>query len=249
MYRVREFAGLAGVTVRALHHYDTLGLLKPLRNGRTGYRVYRDCDFARLEQIVVLKFLGIPLRDMGPLLRTSKSSNLRGVLQKQRRVLCHRRRRLDAAIAAVEQAERSLAGTNEPDWTLFTLVVKEIEMHNDNDWTKKYYSESAREKIDARRPLWTPELQERATRDWTQLIADVSSAVARGDDPKSDAGQLLAARWRELLAGFTGGDPEIQQGLNTMWADKANWPEGNAKSFHIGEDVTDFIRRAQSKSA
>src|SRR5262252_2574556 len=156
MYRVREFAELASVTVRALHHYDQLGLLKPLRSGRTGYRMYRDADFARLEQIVVLKFLGIPLRDMGSLLKTAKSSRLRDVLQKQRRVLWEKRRRLDAAIVAVERAERSLDG-NEPDWKLFTLVVKEIEMHDNNDWTKKYYSESAKDKVNARRALWTPE--------------------------------------------------------------------------------------------
>jgi len=248
MYRVQEFAELAGVTVRALHHYDKLGLLKPLRSGRTGYRMYRDSDFARLEQIVVLKFLGIALRDIGPLLKTPKSPRLRDVLQRQRRVLWEKRRRLDAAIVAIERAERSF-NADEPDWKLFTLVVKEIEMQNDNDWTKNYYSEGAKAKIDARRVLWTPELQEKATRDWTQLIADVSAAVAGGEDPKSDAGQLLAARWRELLAGFTGGDPEIQQGLNKMWADKANWPEGKAKSFHIPTEVTDFIGRAQSKSA
>jgi MerR family transcriptional regulator, thiopeptide resistance regulator len=248
MYRVQEFAGLAGVTVRALHHYDQLGLLKPLRNGRTGYRLYRDSDFARLEQIVVLKFLGIPLRDIGPLLKAPKSANLRDILQKQRRVLWERRRRLDAAIVAVERAECSL-GANEPDWKLFTLVVKEIEMQNDNDWTKKYYSENAKMKVDARRALWSPELQERATRDWTKLIADVQAAVARNEDPSSEAGQLLAARWRELLAGFTGGDPEIQQGLNRMWADRANWPAGKAKSFQLPSEVTDFIERAQGRMA
>jgi DNA-binding transcriptional MerR regulator len=246
MYRVQEFAELAGVTVRALHHYDQLGLLKPLRNGRTGYRLYRDADFARLEQIVVLKFLGIPLREMGPLLKASRSANLRDVLQRQRRVLWQKRHRLDAAIGAIERAERSLDGANEPDWKLFTLVVKEIEMNNENDWTKKYYSESAKTKIDARRVLWTPELQERTTRDWTQLIADIKNAAARGEDPKSDAGQLLASRWRELLAGFTGGDPDIQEGLNRMWSDKENWPEGKAKGFHIPAEVTDFIRHAQS---
>src|ERR1700745_2876714 len=121
MYRVQEFAGLAGVTVRALHHYDKLGLLKPLRSGRTGYRMYRDADFARLEQIVVLKFLGIALRDIGPLLKTSKSPRLRDVLQRQRRVLWKKRRRLDAATVAIERAERSF-NADEPDWQLFTLV-------------------------------------------------------------------------------------------------------------------------------
>jgi DNA-binding transcriptional MerR regulator len=247
MYRVREFAALAGVTVRALHHYDQLGLLKPLRHTRTSYRLYRDSDLARLEQIVVLKFLGIPLREIGALLKSAKPAKLRDVLQQQQRVLRQKRHRLEAAIGAIERAERSLGCSGEPDWNLFTLVVREIEMENNTDWAKKYYSENAKAKVDARRALWTPELQERATRDWTQLVNDVAAAAARGDDPQSDAGQQLASRWRELLAGFTGGDPEIQQGLNHMWADREHWPEGEAKSFSMPTKVVDFIRRAQSR--
>ena len=52
---VGEVAALAGVTVRALHHYDRLGLLKPARRTAAGYRVYSESDFARLQQIVTLK--------------------------------------------------------------------------------------------------------------------------------------------------------------------------------------------------
>ena len=63
MHRASEFADLAGVTVRTLHHYDRLGLLKPHRNG-SGYRLYRESDLERLEQIVALKFLGLPLKDI-----------------------------------------------------------------------------------------------------------------------------------------------------------------------------------------
>jgi DNA-binding transcriptional MerR regulator len=66
-FRVQEFAQLAGITVRALHHYDRLGLLKPRRNG-SGYRLYCLRDLERLEQIVALKFLGIPLRQIQTLL-------------------------------------------------------------------------------------------------------------------------------------------------------------------------------------
>src|SRR6266550_805459 len=247
MYRVQQFAALAGVTVRALHHYDALGLLKPLRKARTGYRVYRDTDFARLEQIVVLKFLGLPLRDIGPLLKT-KPANLKDVLGKQRRVLWDRRRQIDAALIAIEKAQRSL-DTAEPDWKLFTTVVREIDMQNNTDWTKKYYSENAQAKVEGRRALWSPELQEGVSRQWTELVADVESAIARGDDPKGAGGQALAARWSELLAGFTGGDPEIQQGLNKMWADRPNWPEDKAKGFRLPAEVTDFIGRAMSRSS
>jgi DNA-binding transcriptional MerR regulator len=65
---MQEFAKLSGVTVRALHHYDRLGLLRPKQRSSAGYRLYSDGDFARLEQIVVLKFLGMPLKQIKSLL-------------------------------------------------------------------------------------------------------------------------------------------------------------------------------------
>ena len=63
LYHTQKFAELAGVTVRALHHCDRLGLLKP-RSTQAGYRLYGFRDFERLEQIVALKFLGIPLKQI-----------------------------------------------------------------------------------------------------------------------------------------------------------------------------------------
>ena len=62
-YQIHEFAELAGVTVKALHHYDRLGLLKPKRTD-SGYRMYAERDLERLEQIIALKFLGVPLKQI-----------------------------------------------------------------------------------------------------------------------------------------------------------------------------------------
>jgi MerR family transcriptional regulator, thiopeptide resistance regulator len=62
-YQIHEFAELAGVTVKALRHYDRLDLSKPKRN-RGGYRTYAETDLERLEQIIALKFLGVPLKQI-----------------------------------------------------------------------------------------------------------------------------------------------------------------------------------------
>jgi len=85
LYQVQEFAELAGVTVRALHHYDQLGLLKPRRT-QAGYRLYSLRDFERLEQIVALKFLGIPLKQIRTLFHREAHA-LPEALRMQRRVL------------------------------------------------------------------------------------------------------------------------------------------------------------------
>jgi DNA-binding transcriptional MerR regulator len=244
VYRIQQFATLAGVTVRALHHYDRLGLLKPSGRSRSGYRLYRDCDLARLEQIVVLKFLGLPLQQIGRLLK--KESSLAETLRRQQLVLAEKRLQLDAAITAIAQAERSLRSDREPDWDAFKTIVREIEMQNNTEWGKKYYSPEAQAKLEERRKQmpWTPELQEHVTKDWNALLADVEAALAKGDDPASANAQALAARWRTLVEGFTGGDPEIQKGINRMWADKANWPEGDAKRFQIKPEIQEFMVKA-----
>src|SRR5262252_8489661 len=103
VYRALEFAKLAGVTVRALHHYDRLGLLKPKQRTRSGYRLYTNRDFARLEQIVVLKFLGMPLKQIRGLLEAE--SKMPMVLQRQQEVLNEKRHQLDKAIRAIGKAQ------------------------------------------------------------------------------------------------------------------------------------------------
>jgi DNA-binding transcriptional MerR regulator len=238
--RVHEFAEMAGVTVRTLHHYDHLGLLKPHRRTESGYRLYSDRDLARLEQIVVLKFLGMPLSQIGDLLQNGAA--LPDALRRQRRVLAEKRRLLDRAIVAIEQAARSLRTRRGPDWSLFKQIIKEIEMQNDGDWTKKYYSEEAQAKVEARKHLWSPELQERVSKQWAELFADVGASL--GEDPAGPKAQALVARWKGLVAEFTGGDPEIQKGLNAMYADQTNWAKGPRQNWQIRPEIQEFIMKA-----
>lgn len=245
LYRVHEFAERAGVTVRALHHYDRLGVLRPTARTGSRYRLYSDRDLARLEQIVVLRFLGLPLREIRDLLRSE--SGIADALRRQQRVLAARRRHLDDAIMAIAHAERSLESTGTPDWAQFRHIIREIEMQNDSDWAKRYYTEDAQAKVEERRALWSPELQERVTRDWNELFADVRAAL--GEDPAGPRAQALAARWRTLLAGFTGGDPEIQRGLNAMYADQDNWPAEQRERYRIDPAIMEFMMAAMRAGA
>lgn len=242
LYHAKEFASLAGVTVRALHHYDRLGLLRPKQRSPAGYRLYSLQDLARLEQVVVLKFLGMPLKQIRRLLQAE--SGLGEALGRQQVVLAEKRTQLDRAIQAISNAQKSVRGRGAPDWKLFQYIVQEIEMQNSMDWTKKYYSSEAQANVEERKKLWSPELQERVSREWAQLFADVEAAL--GEDPASAKAQALAVRWRELLKGFTGGDPEIQKGLNKMYADQANWPEQTRQAYAIKPEIMEFMMKVWS---
>ena len=240
-YQALEFAQRAGVTVRTLHHYDRLGLLKVSRRSRAGYRLYSDPDLIRLEQIVVLKAIGLTLKETRELLQRDRSA-LQETLARQQRVLTAKHKQIDQTIRAIGAARRALETESEPNWTLFTRIIKEITMQSETDWTKQYYSDDAQAKVDARRHLWSPELQEKVTQQWNELFRDIEAALH--DDPAGPTAQKLLGRWRELVSAFTGGDAEIQKGLNRMYSDMPNWPAERREKFGIRPEIQDFITKA-----
>jgi DNA-binding transcriptional MerR regulator len=241
LFQAREFAELTGVTVRTLHHYDRLGLLKPSRYSRAGYRLYSESDVARLEQIVALKFIGFSLSEIKNILKRG-SLDLAAALRQQREAITEKRQRLDLAIAAIERAEYVVGTSKDHGWETFVKIIEVINMQADMNWSQKYYSEEAQKEIEQRAATIPREVIEQAQRDWAILIKEVDAAVADGEDPASEKSQSLAARWAELIKGFTGGNQEIQTGLNKMYADRNNWPASMPKPF--SDEVQAFIVEA-----
>ena len=216
--KAKAFASLTGVTVRALHHYDRIGLLRPQRSD-SGYRLYGKRELERLEQIVALRFIGVPLKQMRPLL---DGTELAEALPRQRAVLEEKRRVLSEAIGAIEAAERALAAGQQPDTAILTKIIEVIEMQDGKNWTEKYYSPEAQDAIRERQKSWTPELKAKAEEDWRDLFHDVEAALDQ--DPASEVAQALGRRWKALIRGFTGGNPEVASGLGRLYSDRVNWP-------------------------
>jgi DNA-binding transcriptional MerR regulator len=243
-YRASEFAALTGVTVRALHHYDRAGLLRPSRRTGAGYRLYGARDFARLQQILTLKFIGLPLGEIKGLL-ARRALDLGETLRLQREALQEKRRQLDMALRAVREAESVVARGEGggPDWDAFKKIVEVITMQHDAEWMKKYYTQGQLADLAQR---GTPEVLERGQREWQKLIGEVEAAAAEGLDPASARAQSLVARWDGLVEEFTGGDPGIRENLRRLYADQGNWPSTFKKPY--GDEVAAFIGRAREAS-
>ena len=140
-YRIGEFAELAGVTVRALHHYDRIGLLKPQRS-ISGSRLYRLQDLERLEQIAALKFLGIPLQEIKFLLKHG-SPTLIDSLHVQLQALAEKKRLIDRAIVAIEAAEKAIQSGQITDASILRKIIEVIDMQPQENFMRKYYTEQA----------------------------------------------------------------------------------------------------------
>ena len=98
MKTVKQISELTGVSVRTLHHYDSIGLLKPTAATEAGYRLYDDAALHRLQQILMLRELGFPLKDIQAILYAPESVR-RKALDAQIQQLDAKRRRLQDKIS------------------------------------------------------------------------------------------------------------------------------------------------------
>lgn len=235
-YKVHEFAKLAGTTVKALHHYDRLGLLKPRRT-EAGYRLYGQNDLERLEQIIALKFLGIPLKQIKVML-DGPARDLSDVLRLQRQALEQKQVLLARAIRAIRAAEEAVQTGKPADPTLLKRIIEVIDMQTDIEMMKKYYS--TEEAWELRRRYY----EEGPSSEWRELYRDIQAAL--GQDPGGDRAQALAERWLKLSVRAAKGDPDVQTDNIAAWKDREHWPSAlkqRLAEFRL-EEIVAFIQEA-----
>lgn len=123
MKTVKEVSKLTGVSVRALHHYDAIGLLKPTRVTEAGYRLYDDTALARLQSILLFRELQFPLREIGEILDTPDFDPM-SALEQQIRLLELRREHLDEVISHARRIQRT--GVMNMDFSAFDETKLEV---------------------------------------------------------------------------------------------------------------------------
>src|SRR5215211_3246625 len=100
-YTVGRVAGLSGVTIRTLHHYDEIGLLSPGGRSAAGYRIYEGSDIERLQRILFYRELGFALEEIATIVDDPRTDAL-GHLRRQRGLLTERIGRLSAMVEAID---------------------------------------------------------------------------------------------------------------------------------------------------
>src|SRR4051812_38450541 len=102
-WTVGQVAERSGVTVRTLHHYDEIGLLRPSRRSASGYRLYTDADLVRLQHVVVYRRLGFSLEEVAVLL-DDPEADVAAHLRRQRAAVMSRLDELAELVAAIDRA-------------------------------------------------------------------------------------------------------------------------------------------------
>ena len=114
MYRIKELADMSGTSIRTLHYYDQINLLKPTRSEDNGYRLYDEAQVVRLQQILFLKELEFPLSEIKRILDDPDFNEMEA-LHMHRKVLIEKRDRIMRIIQSVDESIEAIKGGKEMD--------------------------------------------------------------------------------------------------------------------------------------
>ncbi|QDQ27150.1 MerR family transcriptional regulator [Chitinimonas arctica] len=201
--KIGELARRTGITVRALHHYDAVGLLTPSVRSDAGYRLYSHADVARLHQIQALRQLGLSLAEIGNFIE-SEGAALPLLIERQMQALDRQMAEnaiLRERLARLRDALQHQAATGQsgPDLSEWLTTLEQMTMHD------KYFTPQEQRELRDR----YDEDARQAEQEWPALVARARQLMNVGVTPDDPAVQVLAKRWMEMLQQFIGGNPAL----------------------------------------
>jgi DNA-binding transcriptional MerR regulator len=202
LLKVGELATRSGLTVRTLHHFDEIGLLKPSARSEAGYRLYSRDDVARLHGIQALRHLGLPLKEIGAML-AGDGRSLPMIVARQIRALDHeiaQASELRGRLALM--MERFEVGTQPEmaDWLGALEMMATYARYFSADEIKRIHGNWHRIEVE-----------------WPELEADVRQMMARGVPATDLAVQPLAQRWMGLIHHWLDGDFDLIERWGAMY--------------------------------
>ena len=193
---VGQTADLVGVSVRTLHHWDAIGLVRPSGRTAADYRLYGTADVARIHRVLVYRELGLALADIAALLDDPGADEV-AHLRRQRQALLGRISRLQEMVSAVDEIVKEREMGNDPTpATRAELFGNEWAAEAEERWGDTEQWKQSQE----RQASMTASDQERIIAEGDALNAELGQAKRDGVAPGSDAANALAERHRAMIA-------------------------------------------------
>lgn len=242
-YKIKEVADMSGVSVRMLHYYDKIGLLKPEGVSQAGYRLYATDDIKRLSQILFYKELDFSLEEIKEILDSSNADKLK-VLKMQQQILVKKRKKIDALLCAINKSIVSLEkGENPKGLNIFTSLDM-VEISQNKEQLKKDLMVHLFPHADEECGVKTSEYSKD---DWTIIMSQMDSilneiAIRMEKNPENSEVQELIGRFKEFInQNIIRCDNDLLKLLGTLYVDN---PIYHNYMEQYGESFPKFIKSA-----
>ena len=231
MKTVKEVSRITGVSVRTLHHYDAIGLLKPARVTEAGYRLYDDAALGRLQTILLLRELEFPLREIKALMDAPDFDPI-AALDDQIRLLELRREHLDRLIDHARMIQKT--GVMNMDFKAYD--TKKLDAYAAEAKSRWGHTDAWKESQQK------PKDQQVAAADGLMDIFRRLGAYRTGDPAAPEAQALIRELQKYICDHYYNCTNQILMGLGQMYAAGDEMNENIDRAGGTG--TGDFARRA-----
>lgn len=236
-----EVSKMAGVSARTLRHYDAIGLLEPAATGHGGLRRYGEAELLRLQQILLLRRLGLGLETIGDILDGGLDAVT--ALRRHAEQLADERERLDRLAATVEDTIRQLEGGRPmaPDTWFEGLDARRQSEYEAE--ARRRWGDAAVDAGDAAIRRMSPAEREAIPERFASIHRRLAELRVRGRGAEDAAVQEVVAEHYALIASTWGTDPEAQayRGLGDLYVDS---PEFGAVFDDVAAGLASYLRDA-----
>lgn len=221
-YTVQKLGDLAGVSTRTLRYYDEIGILKPARKNRSGYRIYGPQEVDKLQQILFYRELGLDLERIKHIVNDPAFDG-RAALKLHREQLLNKRKQLDLLITNVEKTISAAEGKSEmTDKEKFQGLKQQLITDNEQRYGKEIRGKYGDETVDKSNAKLL-NMSEEKYQEFIQVEKELLETLAKGceaGDPASGIGQETAElhkRW--LCFTWPSYSKESHAGLAAMYVE------------------------------
>lgn len=237
-YTVRQLADLAGVSVRTLHYYDKVGLLKPESHTASGYRQYGREAVARLQQIMFFRELGFGLDEIGSIVSRPDFDMLEA-LQSHRALLEKKAERISELLATVDRTMDELKGKASMEIREYYQGFSDEKMEEYRQEVRRRWGDKALEESEARVIAMGKEKFAALQAEGGAIFQAIADNMSRGCD--SPEVQEQVDRWRKWLENFATYSDEAVLGLGRAYSQHPDF----ARFFRkVHKDLPDFLTKA-----
>ncbi len=240
-YTVKQLSALAGVTVRALHHYDEIGLLRPTQVGANGYRYYDDAALYRLQQILLYREVGLELAQIMALL-DQPDFDVVEALRQHRDALLDRVDHVHDLIATVDETLAHLTeGAPMSRKKLFKPFSEAKQKQYEREIRLEHGPDNVNESV-RRWGSYTSVEKDAILEEGNAIYSAIVDALEAGTPHNSGEVQALMARWHDHLRYFYEPTPDILRGLGELYNTHPDFQKNFAAMHtHLAEYMREAI--------
>ena len=236
--QINEFAKLVSVSVRTLHYYDEIGLLKPaFVDEQNGYRFYDEISLERMQEILFYRELDFELKSIRDIL-SSPDYDKQKALAEQRKLLILKKERLERIIAALDSAEKGKITMSAFDNSNYEAARKQYEVETKQRWGETdAYKEHAEKTANYAKDKW-----QEVNDGLMTVFTKFAECMKNGNTVNSDEAQVLVKELQNYITeNYYTCTKEILAGLGQMYVADERFKTNINKN---GNGTAEFVSKA-----